>query len=56
VDKKNLTKYKVQVGTGIGLTSKAMSKADAERIAHLIDTGGMKVWVHEHHSKRRKQK
>lgn len=37
--------YRVQVGLGLGLTSKCMSKQEAERIAKFIDQGGMRVWV-----------
>jgi len=40
-----MVKYRVQVGTGLGLISKNMDKEQADRIAKMIDSGGMKVWV-----------
>ena len=37
--------HRVQVGSGLGLVSKCMSKKRAERFQRSIDTGGMMSWV-----------
>ena len=37
--------YRIQVGTGLGLLSKCLSKKDAEKYARFIDKGGMQVYV-----------
>lgn len=42
---KRKTCYRVQVGTGLGLISKCMSKKEADKIRKFVDTGGMMSWV-----------
>ena len=42
---KRKTCYRIQVGTGLGLISKCMSKKRADSFQRIIDTGGMQSWV-----------
>lgn len=37
--------YRIQIGLGLGLVSKHMSKEEAEKIQHLVDVGGLHSWV-----------
>ena len=46
--------YRVQVGTGLGLISKCMSKKEAETIRKFVDTGGMMSWINKSKPKNKK--
>ena len=39
--------YRVQVGSGLGLESKCISKRRAKKFQRLVDTGGMMSWVNK---------